>query len=65
MFVVIDWRPYALPEAYGPFTSELVAGSWARVTFGEQWTDGERELPDGIIVRELTVRELADVVGAS
>ena len=48
-YVVVDWRPYDLPEVYGPFGSEDEADDYARRTF-EVDTD---ELPDGIIVRTL------------
>lgn len=52
MFVVVDWRPYDLPEVYGPFVSEEEADKYARKNF-EVDTD-DMELPDGIIVRKVT-----------
>ena len=52
-YVVIDWRPYDIPEAYGPFDTEEDADRWARKYF-EVDTDDE-ELPDGIIIRQLGI----------
>lgn len=51
-YVVVDWRPYDMPEVYGLFDSEEEADRYARKTF-EVDTDDE-ELPDGICVRQLS-----------
>lgn len=47
-YVVVDWRPYELPEIYGVFNSFVQADVFARKTF-EVDTDDEN-LPDGIMV---------------
>jgi hypothetical protein len=49
-WVIVDWRPYDLPEVWGTFASEEEAEQYARTVFGVNMDD---ELPDGIAVRQL------------
>ena len=49
-YVLVDWRPYELPEVFGPFETEEAAKQ-----FGRNFADvgSNEELPDGIDVRDL------------
>ena len=51
-YVLLDWRPYDLPEVYGIFESELDAIEFALESLQLE-LDEDGELPDGVIVRVL------------
>jgi hypothetical protein len=51
-WVIVDWRPYELPEVYGPFHSKRIAFDAAARIF-ELDLKNNPLLPDGIVVREL------------